>query len=115
MVLVNPTHFAVALRYKPGQDMAPIVTARGRGATAQAMRELAADASVPVLTYPQLTRAIYYTAQVGQVIRDDLYLAVATVLAFVFNLDKAMAQGRRQPDVDVPVDARFDEEGRRGA
>jgi len=112
VVLVNPTHFAVALRYRPGLDAAPIVVARGRGATAQAIRDLADEHTVPVLSYPQLTRAIYYTARAGQVIREDLYIAVATVLAFVFNLDRAMAEGVAQPNVEVPPEARFDENGR---
>src|SRR3546814_20022826 len=79
VILTNPTHFAVALRYRPGVDAAPIVVARGRGATAQAIREPAGEEAVPVLSYPQLARAIYFTARTGQVIRDALYLAVATV------------------------------------
>jgi len=112
VVLTNPTHFAVALRYKPGYDAAPIVLARGRGATADAIRELATEHSVPMLRYPQLTRAIYYTSRSGQMIRDDLFIAVAAILAFVFNLDRAMAEGIVQPDVQVPTGARFDEEGR---
>jgi len=112
VVLTNPTHFAVALRYRPGFDVAPIVVARGRGATAQAIRELAAENAVPILNYPQLTRAIYYTARAGQMIRDDLFIAVAAILAFVFRLDQAMAQGLVQPDVTVPTGARFDEDGR---
>jgi flagellar biosynthetic protein FlhB len=111
VVLTNPTHFAVALRYRPGQDIAPIVVARGRGATADAIRELAAEQRVPVLSYPQLTRALYFTARTGQVIRDDLYMAVATVLGFVFNLDTALAAGNRPPGVDVPPGARFDARG----
>lgn len=112
MVLTNPTHFAVALRYKPGYDVAPVVLARGRGATAEAIRELAGELSVPLLQYPQLTRAIYYTSRSGQMIRQDLFVAVAAILAFVFNLDRAMAEGIVQPDVDVPAGARFDEDGR---
>ncbi|RJF93216.1 EscU/YscU/HrcU family type III secretion system export apparatus switch protein [Sphingomonas cavernae] len=112
VVLTNPTHFAVALRYRPGYDAAPVVVARGRGATAAAIRELAGESKIPVLSYPQLTRAIYYTVQTGHTVREDLYIAVATVLAFVFNLDAAMAQGIVQPDVDVPENARFDENGR---
>lgn len=112
VVLTNPTHFAVALRYRPGTDAAPIVVARGRGATAAAIRELAGEHEVPVLSYPQLARAIYYTARTGQVIREDLYMAVATVLAFVFNLDRIVAEGGAQPDIEVPAGARFDEKGR---
>jgi flagellar biosynthetic protein FlhB len=113
VVLTNPTHFAVALRYRPGYDVAPVVLARGRGATADAIRELAGETAVPMLQYPQLTRAIYYTSRSGQMIREDLFVAVAAILAFVFNLDRAMAEGIVQPDVDVPAGARFDEEGRK--
>ncbi len=112
VVLTNPTHFAVALRYRPGEDAAPIVVARGRGATAQAIRELAAESTVPILSYPQLARAIYFTTRTGHIIREDLYMAVAAVLAFVFNLDAALASGAHQPPVDVPEGARFDEKGR---
>jgi flagellar biosynthetic protein FlhB len=111
VVLVNPTHFSVALRYRPGVDSVPLVVARGRGAVALAIRELADESQVPILSYPQLARAIYFTARTGQPIREDLYLAVATVLAFVFNLDAAMGQGG-QPSVEVPPQARFDEKGR---
>jgi flagellar biosynthetic protein FlhB len=112
VVLTNPTHFAVALRYRPGQDAAPTVVARGRGATADAIRELATENEVPMLSYPQLTRALYYTTQPGQVIREDLYMAVAAILAFVFNLDAALAAGNAQPNVDVPPALRFDTSGR---
>jgi flagellar biosynthetic protein FlhB len=112
VVLTNPTHFAVALRYRPGVDAAPAVVARGRGVTADAIRELAAEHEVPLLSYPQLTRALYYTSRVGHPIREDLYMAVATVLAFVFNLDAAMASGGRQPAVDIPQGLRFDTSGR---
>ena len=112
VVLTNPTHFAVALRYRPGQDTAPIVVARGRGATAEAIRALAVEAKVPMLSYPQLARAIYFTTRAGHLIREDLYIAVATVLAFVFNIDRAMAEGITQPVVEVPTGARFDENGR---
>ncbi|MBN8847859.1 MULTISPECIES: flagellar biosynthesis protein FlhB [unclassified Sphingomonas] len=110
VVLTNPTHFAVALRYDRGQDQVPVVVAKGRGATALAIRETATDYAVPVLEYPQLARAVYYTSREGQEIRDDLYLAIATVLAFVFNLNAAMG-GRAPPAIEVPPTARFDENG----
>jgi flagellar biosynthetic protein FlhB len=111
VVLTNPTHFAVALRYKPEIDAAPVVLAKGRGVTAEAIRELAGEHDVPLLSYPQLTRALYYTSRPGQIIREDLYMAVAAVLAFVFNLDQALASGHRPPDVDVPAGMRFDADG----
>lgn len=110
VVLTNPTHFAVALRYDRGQDNVPVVVARGRGATALAIRETAGEFAVPVLEYPQLARAVYYTSREGQEVRDDLYLAIATVLAFVFNLN-AERGGRAPPAIEVPPTARFDENG----
>jgi flagellar biosynthesis protein FlhB len=112
VIITNPTHFAVALRYEPARDFAPIVVARGCEETALAMRELAAERLVPMLEYPQLTRAIYYTSRTGQPVAEELYVAVAAVLAFVFNLDRAMAEGAQQPDVEVPLSKRFDAEGK---
>ncbi|WP_294237082.1 flagellar biosynthesis protein FlhB [uncultured Sphingomonas sp.] len=110
VILTNPTHFAVALRYERGQDEVPVVVAKGRGATALAIREMATELATPVLEYPQLARAVYYTSREGQEVRPDLYQAIAVVLAFVFGLN-AGAGGTAQPPVDVPVGARFDENG----
>lgn len=109
VVLTNPTHFAVALRYDRTNDMVPVVVAKGRGATALAIRELAQELSTPILEYPQLARAVYYTSREGQEVRDDLYMAIAAVLAFVFGLNEAQRQA--QPSIDVPPTARFDENG----
>ncbi|UIJ45426.1 flagellar type III secretion system protein FlhB [Sphingomonas cannabina] len=111
VVLTNPTHFAVALRYDRMSDQVPVVVAKGRGETALAIRELAGEMAVPVLEYPTLARAVYYTSQEGQEVRDDLYLAIATVLAFVFGIN-AQAGGA-PPPVTVPETARFDENGRK--
>lgn len=113
VILTNPTHFAIALRYRPNIDAVPTVVARGRGETAQAIKALAREADVPQLEYPQLTRAIYFTTRAGQPISSDLYLAVATIMAFVFNLDRAMAEGVTQPAVAIPPTKAFDESGRR--
>ena len=109
VILTNPTHFAVALRYDRVSDVAPVVVARGRGVTALAIRDVAGDEAVPILEYPALARAVYYTSREGQEVRDDLYAAIATVLAFVFNLNARA--GTVQPSVDVPATARFDENG----
>ena len=109
VVLTNPTHFAVALRYDQGRDQVPVVVAKGRGEIALAIRELATELAVPTLEYPTLARAVYYTSREGQEVRDDLYMAIATVLAFVFGVN--VAAGGRQPDILVPEGARFDENG----
>ncbi|WP_338427116.1 flagellar type III secretion system protein FlhB [Sphingopyxis kveilinensis] len=115
VVLTNPTHFSVALRYRLGTDAAPVVVARGRGDVALSIRELARTAEVPILEYPQLTRAIYFTARAGRTIPEELFVAVATVLAFVFQLERAIADGIAPPVVDIPPSHRFDPEGRRQA
>ncbi|MBX3595287.1 flagellar type III secretion system protein FlhB [Sphingomonas sp.] len=109
VVLTNPTHFSVALRYDSGKDQVPVVVAKGRGEIALAIRELADELSVPRLELPPLARAIYFTSRENQEIRDDLYMAVATVLAFVFGIDRRA--GGRVPNVTVPETALFDEHG----
>jgi flagellar biosynthetic protein FlhB len=109
VILTNPTHFSVALRYDRVNDNAPVVVAKGRGTTALAIRDVAGDEKIPILEYPMLARAVYYTSREGQEIRDDLYPAVATVLAFVFGLNQRA--GTVPPAIDVPTTARFDENG----
>lgn len=109
-VITNPTHFAVALTYDPAKAPAPIVLAKGRGEKALAMRELAAEHEIPVLEYPALARSVYYSTRERQVIREELYAAVAGVLAFVLSLKRGDAVS--PPPVEVPVALRFDAEGR---
>jgi flagellar biosynthetic protein FlhB len=113
VVLTNPTHFSVALRYESGKDQVPVVVAKGRGQTALAIRELAAELDVPMLEVPTLARAVYFTSREGQEVRDDLYQAIAIVLAFVFGANKAA--GGSLPPVDVPTTALFDEHGQKMA
>ncbi len=112
VLLVNPTHFAVALRYDQVRDAAPIVLFRGRGELALVMRELAEEAKVPILHYPELTRAIYYTSKPNHIVDERLYMAVATLLAFIFRLDAEMADKTDRPDIAVPEDLQFDADGR---
>lgn len=109
VVLTNPTHFAVALRYRPELDSAPAIVARGRGLVAEVIRELAAEQGVPVLSYPSVARAIYFTGRVGGLVRPDLYAAVATILAFVLRVG---AEGDAPP-AEAPPSAFYDENGRR--
>jgi flagellar biosynthetic protein FlhB len=109
VILTNPTHFAVALRYDRTKDQVPVVVAKGRGVMALAIRELAAETQVPILEYPSVARALYYTSREGQEVRDDLYLAIATILAFVFGIN--VQAGGSPPPVAVPETARFDENG----
>jgi flagellar biosynthetic protein FlhB len=109
-VLINPQHFSVALAYDPAKAAAPIVVAKGQGEKALAMRELAAELEVPVLSYPALARSVYFTTRERQVIREELYAAVAAVLAFVLSLRRG--EKPAMPRVQVPVALRFDATGR---
>lgn len=109
-ILVNPQHFAVALAYDPALAPAPVVLAKGRGDKALAMRDLAAEFAVPVLEYPTLARSVYFTTRENQVIREELYGAIAALVAFVMALKRGDHPPR--PLVDVPVTLRFDAEGR---
>ncbi len=108
-VLTNPTHFSVAMAYDPAVAPAPYVLAKGRGEKALAMRELAAEFGVPVLEYPLLARSVYFTTRENQVIRTELYAAVASVLGFVMSLKRGETPPR--PTVAVPLELRFDAEG----
>lgn len=109
-VITNPTHFSVALAYDPEKAPAPIVLAKGRGEKALAMRELAAELSLPVLSSPALARSVFFTTRENQMIREELYAAVAAVLAFVLALKRGDAPP--DPQVTVPIELRFDAEGR---
>ncbi len=113
VIITNPTHFAVALRYKPGQDAAPVVVAKGCDAIAASIRDLADTHGVTVLQYPELARAIYFTSRAGQIVNEGLYMAVATVLAFVFRVENKMAGEMDRPFITVPDDLRFDVDGRK--
>ena len=111
-VLTNPTHFSVAMAYDPAKASAPIVLAKGRGEKALAMRELARELEVPMVELPQLARSVYFTTRENQTIREELYAAIASVLAFVYSLKR----GERPsvPLVEVPVALQFDADGRLG-
>ena len=109
-MLTNPSHFAVAMAYDPGKAAAPIVLAKGRGEKALAMKQLAAELAVPTLEYPALARSVYFTTRENQVIREELYAAVAAVLAFVFSLRRGESPPR--PAIEVPLALRFDTDGR---
>ncbi|MDB5312210.1 MAG: flhB 1 [Gemmataceae bacterium] len=86
VVITNPTHFAVALRYDPARDAAPVVVAKGTGPFAKRIADLARAHAVPVLERPPLARALYSGVKEGQPIPGPLFRAVAEVLAFVYRV-----------------------------
>ncbi|MBB4862028.1 flagellar biosynthetic protein FlhB [Pseudomonas nitritireducens] len=105
VVIVNPVHFAVALRYDPKKAQAPYVVAKGLDETALYIRKLAKAHELEVIELPPLARAIYATTQVNQQIPAQLYKAVAHVLTYILQL-KAWRSGRRErPELirNVPI------------
>ena len=92
VVITNPTHYAVALRYEM-EMAAPIVVAKGRDFLAQEIKEVARWHGIPILENRPLAQALYKTVEVGQPIPGALYAAVAEILAFVF---RAQARARQQ-------------------
>jgi len=88
VIVTNPTHFAVALRYDPKVQNAPYVVAKGQDQVALRMRELAKEYDLVIMENKPLARALYAQVEIGQGIPADLYKAVAEVLAFVYRLKK---------------------------
>jgi flagellar biosynthetic protein FlhB len=115
VVVTNPTHFAVALKYDEHRMRAPRVVAKGRQHVAARIREIAASHNVPVFSSPPLARALFRSTEVGHEIPALLYTAVAQVLAYIFQLKSAAARGRRQPVAPRPEvdESLFDRVGNR--
>jgi flagellar biosynthetic protein FlhB len=87
-VVCNPTHLAVAIRYKPGEDKAPVVTAKGQRLIAVQIKIMAEENDIPVIENVELARALYSSCEVGAAIPVELYKATAEVLAYIFRLKK---------------------------
>ena len=113
VVITNPTHFAVALKYDPAKGTAPVLLAKGGDFMALKIREIAQQHKVMVLESPGLARAVYFSTELDQEIPAGLYLAVAQVLAYVYQLKQFRSgKGKRPgplPDLPIPPDLRRDE------
>ncbi|WP_036136986.1 flagellar biosynthesis protein FlhB [Luteibacter sp. 9135] len=99
VIVTNPTHFAVALKYDENRMGAPRVVAKGVDLIAQQIRDVAGGAKVPVVEAPPLARALYATTDIGREIPSALYVAVAQILAYVFRLKQAIAMGDLPPEL----------------
>lgn len=88
VVVTNPTHFAVALRYDPKENAAPYIVAKGADHVALRIKELAKEYGIITMENKPLARALFAQAEIGQVVPADLYKAVAEVLAFVYRLKR---------------------------
>lgn len=112
VVITNPEHYSVALRYDQSIDAAPIVLAKGADLVALKIREIAAENEIPIVSAPPLARAVYFNTDIGGEIPSGLYLAVAQVLAYIYQL-RQWARGQiKKPKLDtkfdIPAELRHD-------
>ena len=112
VVITNPTHYAVALKYDPEKGNAPVLLAKGSDFLALKIREIAVTNEVLLLESPALARSIYYSTELEQEIPAGLYLAVAQVLAYVYQIRQHRAGKGKRPDplkdLPIPPDLRRD-------
>ncbi|UXH38618.1 MULTISPECIES: flagellar biosynthesis protein FlhB [Pseudomonas] len=114
VIITNPTHYAVALQYDPQKGgVAPLLVAKGTDFIALKIREIGAEHKIQILESPALARAIYYSTEVEGEIPAGLYLAVAQVLAYVFQIRQYRAGKGKRPeplkeDLPIPQDLRRD-------
>ncbi|WP_286973876.1 flagellar biosynthesis protein FlhB [Pseudomonas sp.] len=113
VIITNPTHFAVALKYDPEKGNAPVMLAKGADFTALKIREIAQEHNVMLLESPALARAVFYSTDIDQEIPAGLYMAVAQVLAYVYQIRQFQAGRAKRPaplkDLPIPPDLRRDE------
>jgi len=107
VVITNPTHYAVALQYLDRPGSAPRVVAKGKDLTALRIRSIATEHDIPLFEAPPLARALYRSTEIGHEIPHILYMAVARVLAYVFQLKNAAPTDYvpKPDDFDIPVEA----------
>ncbi|CAG0878809.1 unnamed protein product [Cyprideis torosa] len=109
VVIVNPTHFSVALRYESGTGGAPVLVAKGVDHMALKIREIANLHKVPIFEAAPLARALYHHTELNEEIPEELYLAVAQVLAYLYQL-KQHAEGNQptpEKPTELPVPSEF--------
>jgi flagellar biosynthetic protein FlhB len=112
VVITNPTHFSVALRYKPEKDAAPILLAKGADEVAMKIREIARKNDIEVVSAPPLARSVYYHTEIGDEVPSGLYMAVAQVLAYVFQIKqfkRRAATKPSMPEFPIPDDLKRDD------
>ncbi len=109
VIITNPTHYAVALSYKPDEMSAPKLVAKGADLVAERIKAVAKENDVMIFPAPMLARSIYYNTKVDQDIPAGLYLAVAQVLAYIFQLRDNVRNAQRPPDeLPIPEELKHD-------
>jgi flagellar biosynthetic protein FlhB len=109
VIITNPTHFAVAIKYDPEVDTVPLILAMGKDSVAKRVIEQAELHSKSIVRAPILARALYFTGEIGSAISEKLYAAVASILAYVYQLERGVEATLQ--DIDVPGELVFDESG----
>ncbi len=113
VVVTNPEHYAVALKYEQNEMDAPVVVAKGADHMAQKIKELAQKSDVPILSAPPLARAIYRSTELNEAIPAGLYRAVAQVLAYIYQIQQGPLYnsdaGVSLDDLPIPDDLRWDD------
>jgi len=104
VVITNPTHFAVALKYDDNKMGAPVLVAKGSDLVAARIRELAQENEIPMVSAPPLARAIFHSTELDHEIPERLYLAVAQILAYIYQLKQAVNVGAEPPDMPTDLD-----------
>jgi len=112
VIVTNPSHYAVALKYDQSSNSAPKLVAKGVDLIAAQIRNVAIGADVPLVASPPLARALYYSTELDREIPQGLYLAVAQILAYVYQLKAAQKNDWRAPlppeDINVPDEFKRD-------
>jgi len=113
VIVTNPTHYAVALRYNQTIMSAPKVVAKGAQLVAANIRKVGAEHDVPIIESPALARAVYFHTELGETIPAGLYLAVAKLLGYIFQLQAYQSDGGVQPEMpdtfEIPPDLQVPE------
>ncbi|GLS89452.1 flagellar biosynthesis protein FlhB [Psychromonas marina] len=107
VIVTNPTHYSVAIKYEQDGERAPYIVAKGVDFMALKIREVAREYEIPVMEAPPLCRAIYHTTEIGDEVPEELFIAIAQVLAYIYQLDQFRKgkSGRPKPlpnDLKIP-------------
>ncbi|WP_133128862.1 EscU/YscU/HrcU family type III secretion system export apparatus switch protein [Legionella nagasakiensis] len=111
VVITNPTHYSVALKYNEKEDKAPKIIAKGKDRIASQIRKLAIKHGVPIYEAPELARAIYFTGKIGSYIHPELYMAVAIVLSYLYQIKQYQMGIGEMPayvqDLNIPKEFQY--------
>ncbi len=112
VIVTNPTHYSVALKYEQNGERAPYVVAKGIDFMALKIREVGRDHEVPVMESPPLCRAIYHTTEINEEVPEELFVAIAQILAYIYQLEKFRAGLSSRPkslpdDLNLPKDFHY--------